>query len=358
MKNGNIHILAVNPGSTSTKVAVFSEDGMLFEKTVRHSADEISAFSGIPDQKEYRLKYILDAVNEQGYDMNQLSAAVGRGGTLHGLSGGGYRVDRALAEAMMSPDNPQHASNLGAVIALEIGEKYNIPAFIYDSVMGVDLLPVAEVSGLDGLRRYGCCHVLNSRAQAIAFAEEKGRSYNDMNIIVCHMGGGITATAHSGGKIIDDDSYDEGPFSPERTGGIQLTMWTELCFDSGMTKEQVLRLISGKGGLNSYLGTTDCIEVEKMIDEGNEKAALVYDAMAYGAAKSIARMTVPLLGKIDGIILTGGLAYSDRFTSLIKKYASHLGEITVRPGEDELNALQMGARRILEGKEKEKIYKR
>ena len=349
-------ILVINPGSTTTKIGVFRELKPLFEETVTHDPDKLLAYGSIGAQLPYRSQLIRELLAEKNYDMNCLKAVVGRGGMVIGLKGGGYRVNPALCEAMKSPDNPQHASSLGALISFDIGEQLGIPSFIYDSTMGCELSNVAKVSGFAELERYGCYHVLNSRAQAMNYAQSVGKKYEDLNLVVCHMGGGISASAHKDGRIIDGVSYDDGPMSPERTGGIPLLLWTNLCFSGKYTKEELVRIICGKGGLYSYLGVTDCREVEKLIDAGDSKAAEVYEAMAYQVAKGIAQTAVALKGQVDAVILTGGAAHSKRLTAMIKDYAGFVGEFVIMPGEDELLALAQGADRILEGEETASIY--
>jgi len=354
-------ILAVNPGSTSTKVGVFRSqaDGspaQLFVETINHNPNHLLEFENLEAQLPYRKEVILSILSDNDYNMDQLMAVVGRGGQIYGLKSGGYKVTQAFAHDMMSEHNVQHASNLGAPLAMELADPLGIPSFIYDSTRGCELSDVAKISGFDGLVRFGNAHVLNSRAQCIEYAAAQGREYKDMQIIVCHMGGGITVTAHQGGRIIDDSSYDEGPMSPERTGGIQLTTWTQLCCSGRYTEEELQKIICGKGGLFSYLGVTDCRQVEKMIEEGDQRAAVVYEAMAYQVAKSIAAMTVPLKGKVDAIILTGGAAHSKKLTAMIQDYAGHLGDFVIMAGEKELEALAAGAYRIVTGAEEVNEY--
>lgn len=351
-----VDILAINPGSTTTKIAVFRDLQELFEETITHDPEELKSMGGIFEQLPFREQLIREVLEKRNYDLKNLAAAVGRGGMIIGLHGGGYRVTPELCEAMKSPDNPPHASSMGAQLAYNIAEPLGIPAYIYDSTMGCELSEVAKVTGLAGLERYGCCHVLNSRAQARNYAKSIGKKYSDLNLIVAHMGGGITISAHKGGEIIDDSSYDNGPMAPERTGGIPLILWTKLCFSGKYTEEQMGKFISGQGGLMSYLGVTDCREVEKMIAEGDKKAALVYEAMAYQIAKGIACMSVALKGKVDAVILTGGAAHSEMLTSMVKEYAGHIGQIILMPGEDELGALAAGADRILKGEEEGRLF--
>ena len=349
-------ILVINPGSTTTKIGVFRNLELLFEETITHDPDKLLGYGSIGAQLPYRAQLLREFLEARNYDLDLLKAVVGRGGMVIGLKGGGYKVNPALCEAMKSPDNPQHASSLGALLAYDIAEQLSIPSFIYDSTMGCELPEVAKISGLAELERYGCYHVLNSRAQAMNYAESIGKKYEELNLIVCHMGGGISASAHKEGKIIDGVSYDDGPMSPERTGGIPLLLWTKLCFSGKYTEEEIEKLICGKGGLYSYLGVTDCREVEKMIEEGNKKAATVYEAMAYQVAKGIAQTSVALKGKVDAVILTGGAAHSKKLTEMIQDYAGHIGKFVIMPGEDELLALAKGAERILEGKEEAHIY--
>ena len=351
-------ILVINPGSTTTKIGVFRDMELLFEKNMSHDPDALLAYGSIGGQLPYRAQVLRDFLASQDYDMGRLKAAVGRGGMVKGLKGGGYLVNEALCEAMKSPDNPQHASSLGALLAYDIGQSLGIPAYIYDSTMGCELSDIAKVSGLAEIERYGCYHVLNSRAQAINYASSLGRSYKDMNLLVCHMGGGISVSVHKQGKIIDGVSYDDGPMSPERTGGIALLLWSDLCYSGKYDRAQVEKLICGKGGLYSYLGVTDCRQVEAMIEAGDQKAATVYEAMAYQVAKGIAECSVALKGKVDAVILTGGAAHSKKLTAMIEEYAGHIGRFVIMPGEDELAALAGGARRILSGEEEANVFQK
>ena len=349
-------ILVINPGSTTTKIGVFRNMELIFEETLTHEPDKLLAYGSIGAQLPYRAAVLQRVLTEKDYDTQGLKAVAGRGGMVIGLSGGGYVVNEALCAAMRDPKNPQHASSLGALLAYEIARPLGIPAFIYDSTMGCELSEVAKISGLEGIERYGCYHVLNSRAQAVNYAESVGKEYKELNLLVCHMGGGISVSVHKDGKIIDGASYDDGPMSPERTGGIALLLWTKLCYSGQYTQAEAEKLICGKGGMYSYLGLTDCREVEKLIADGDERAALVYEAMAYQIAKAIAEMSVPLRGEVDGIILTGGMAHSRLLTDMIRGYAGHIGEFIIMPGEDELEALAKGANRILDGKELAHVY--
>jgi butyrate kinase len=354
--NDAMEVLTINPGSTTTKIAVFRGENKLFAKNISHDPAELAEMGDIFGQMDYREKLIREVLAEEKYDIKNLDAVVGRGGMIIGLHGGGYRVTPELCQAMRNPENPPHASSMGAELAYKIAEPLGVPSFIYDSTMGCELMPIAKISGLAELERYGCCHLLNSKAQAIRYATSIGKEYKDLELIIAHMGGGITVSAHHQGKVIDVSGYDDGPMSPERTGGIPLILWTKLCFSGKYTEKQVEKLISGQGGIMSYLGTTDCIKVEQRIKEGDEKAAQVYEAMAYQIAKGIAQMSVALQGKIDAIILTGGLANSSKLCQMIQSYAAHIGSFVIMPGEDEMGALAAGAIRILKGEEEARIY--
>lgn len=260
-------ILVINPGSTTTKIAVFQDLKLLFDATITHDPEKLKEMGDIFGQMDFREGLIKDTLKSHDYDVKNLAAAVGRGGMIIGLHGGGYRVTPKLCEAMRNPDNPPHASSLGAELAYRIAEPMGKPSFIYDSTMGCELSDVAKVTGLEGIERYGCCHVLNSRAQAMNFADSQNKDYSSMDLIVAHLGGGISVSAHHNGMIIDDSTYDNGPMAPERTGGIPLILWTRLCFSGKYDEKEMEKFISGRGGLVSYLGVTDCREVEKMISE-------------------------------------------------------------------------------------------
>lgn len=351
-------ILVVNPGSTSTKIAVFGGEGetLRFETNIVHDEAKILEFPNVASQRYYRKEMILDYLEEQSYDLSKLSAVVGRGGMVYELSGGGYQVSEKLCARMASPEIPQHASSLGALLAHAIAAPLGIPSYIYDSTMGCDLLDTVKVTGIAEIEKYGATHLLNSRAQAIRYAATVGRDYRDMQFIVCHMGGGITANAWKDGKVIDVAAYDDGPMAPERSGGVPLLLFKKLCFDGKHTEEDMEKLISGRGGLYSYLGTKDCREVEQMIQDGDSYARMIYEAMALQIGKAIAGLSCTLQGKVDVIILTGGIAYSKMLTDMIKGFCGHIGQIVVMAGESEMEALAAGAVRMLKGEEEAKVY--
>lgn len=351
-------ILVINPGSTSTKIAVYTQENkkILFEENVVHDEEKILSFPNVASQRNYRKEMVLSMLKEDGYDLANLSAVVGRGGMVYELEGGGYSVNQKLCNRMASPEIPQHASSLGALLAHMIAEPLGIPAFIYDSTMGCDILDIVKITGMAEIEKYGATHLLNSRAQGIKYAKSIGKDYRQLQFIVCHMGGGITANAWRDGKVIDTASYDDGPMAPERSGGVPLLLFKKLCFDGKHTEKDMEDLISGKGGLYSYLGTKDCLEVEKLIEQGDDYASLVYEAMAFQIAKSIAGLSCILKGKVDVIILTGGIARSKLLTDMIAEYCGHIGKIEVMAGEEEMEALASGALRMLKGEEEAKTY--
>lgn len=351
-------ILVINPGSTSTKIAIFSEDNkeIIFEENIVHDDTKINEFPNIASQRTYRKETVLGVLRKNLYDLNNLSAVVARGGMVYELEGGGYKVNQKLCNRMTSPDIPQHASSLGALIAYGIAEQLKIPSYIYDSTMGCDLIDIAKITGIAEIEKYGATHLLNSRAQAIRLTSSMGKDYQDMQFIVCHMGGGITANAWKDGRVIDVAGYDDGAMAPERSGGVPLLLFKKLCFDGKHTEKEMEDLISGKGGLYSYLGTKDCREVEKMIAEGDEYAKLVYEAMALQVGKAIAGLSCTLMGKVDFIILTGGIAHSSMLTDMIKDFCGHIAHIYVMAGESEMQALADGAMRMLKGEEEAKVY--
>ncbi len=345
-------ILVINPGSTTTKIALFDMDGAnIYEENITHDEDRILGFSDVASQKEYRLGFLLDALDKAGISREELVAVVGRGGMLYELKEGGYLVTKELVEKMSDRSLPQHASSLGAILAFAIAEPLDIPSYIYDSPMGADIMDIAKITGIAELEKYGSVHLLNTRAQALEYAKSVGKDLKDVELLVCHMGGGITASALKDGKVVDCALYDDGPMAPERSGGVPLLLFKKLCFSGKYTEEEVDRLIAGKGGMYSYLGTKSGREVEERIKNGDEKAALVFEAMAYQVAKSLAGLSCALEGKQEVIILTGGLAHSGLLTQTIEKYVKHIAPVKVMPGEKELEALAQGAIRMLTGRE-------
>ncbi|MBQ3786130.1 MAG: butyrate kinase [Lachnospiraceae bacterium] len=352
-----IKSLIINPGSTSTKIAVFEDEEMLFDKTLRHSVEEIEKFDTIFDQKEFREEIILEFLKEQNFDINSLDMVVGRGGLVKPIPGGTYKVTDVLVDDLKIGPQGQHASNLGGVLAREIADRIGKPSFIVDPVAVDELMPVARLSGVPELPRTSIFHPLNQKAMARRYAKEQGKKYEDVNVIVVHMGGGVSVGAHKGGRVIDVSNALEGDgaFSPERAGAVPVGPLVRMCFSGKYTEKEVYKKLVGGGGLTAYLGSNNMQECEKMA-ENDEEAALVIEAFKYQIAKDIGARAATLEGKVDAIILTGGIAYEKAITDGIAKYVSWIAPIVVYPGEDELLALAQGGLRVLNGEEEAKIY--
>lgn len=352
-------ILAINPGSTSTKIAIFDNEKPVLETTLRHPTEEINKYEKIYDQYEFRKNVILDALNEKEINLTKLSAVVGRGGLLKPIKGGTYDVNDRMIDDLKAGLLGEHASNLGGILAHEIASKLNIPAFIVDPVVVDEMQAVARVSGMPELKRKSIFHALNQKAVARRGATEKGKKYEDMNFIVAHLGGGVSVGAHRKGSVVDvNNALDgDGPFSPERSGGLPIGDVAKLCFSGKYTHAEIKKMIKGKGGIVAYLGTNDGREVVKMIENGDKKAELVYKAMAYQVAKEIGACAAVLKGDIDAILITGGIAYDEMFVDWVKEKVGFLSEVIVYPGEDEMIALAEGGLRVLRQEETAQEYK-
>ncbi len=351
-------ILAINPGSTSTKIAIYDNEKEVFETTLRHSNEEIDQYEKISDQYDFRKQVILTALSDNGINLTKLSAVVGRGGLLKPIKGGTYAVNDQMLVDLKAAQMGEHASNLGGMIAIEIAQQLNIPAFIVDPVVVDELEPVARISGMPEIERISIFHALNQKAVARRYAHENNKPYESLNLIVAHLGGGISVGAHEKGRVVDvNNALDgEGPFSPERTGGLPVGDLAKLCFSGKYTHADIKKMIKGKGGLVAYLGTNDGRDVVKMIEAGDEKAKLIFEAMAYQVAKEIGSCAAVLKGHVDAIILTGGLAYGAMLTQWIKDRVSFISDVIIYPGEDEMSALAQGGLRVLRNEEKAQIY--
>jgi len=347
-------ILAINPGSTSTKIAIYEDTKEISKKNIEHPSDEIAKYNKITDQYEMRYKQILSFLEENNFDIKSLSAVVGRGGPLPPVSSGAYKVNDAMVDRLKNRPIIEHASNLGSIIAKEIADSIGVNAYIYDSISVDELDDIARISGLAEIERQSLTHCLNMRAAAIKTAGNIGKAYKDCNFVVAHLGGGISLSAHRQGKMVDMVSDVEGPFSPERAGVLPTDKLVSMCY----TTEQsvVNKKLRGKGGLVSYLNTNSALEVQDRIDNGDEYAKLVYEAMAYQIAKAIGQLAVVLEGNIDRIILTGGIAYSKMLMNWIVKRVSFIAPIEILPGENELESLALGTLRVLKGEEEAYEY--
>lgn len=354
----SIKSLIINPGSTSTKIGVFEDETLLFEETLRHTTEEISQYASIADQKDFRKKIITDLLEKKDFDIKSLNVVVGRGGMLKPIPGGTYAVTDELLADLVVGKQGQHASNLGGILAREIGDSIGVPSFIVDPVVVDELMPIARYSGVPELPRKSVFHALNQKAVAKRYAKEQGVPYESLNLIVVHMGGGVSVGAHEKGMIVDVfNALDgDGAFSPERAGGVPSGALIKMCFSGEYTEKEVYSKIVGKGGFNAYLGTNDMREVMKMVNEGNEKAAEMVDAFTFQVAKDMGSMACVLKGKVDQIIVTGGIAYNASVIEALKERAGFIAPFTVYPGEDELLALTQGALRVLNGEEEAMKY--
>lgn len=351
-------LLVINPGSTSTKIAVYEDKKEIFEETLRHQTEEIQKYPTIADQLDFRKELILEILAKNNFDIKQLNAVVGRGGMLKPIEGGTYEVNATMVEDLRVGVQGPHASNLGGILAREIADSVGGRAFIVDPVVVDELSEVAKITGHPELPKKSKFHALNQKAVAKRYANENGKNYEDLNLIVVHMGGGVSVGAHKNGRVVDvNNALDgDGPFSPERAGSLPVGDLVKMCYSGKYTQAEVYNKIVGKGGYVAYLGLNDQREVESKIESGDKKAELAYNAFIYQIASAIGEKAVALEGKVDSIILTGGIAYSKRATQDIKNKVSWIAPLTIYAGEDEMLALAEGALRILNGEENTKVY--
>ena len=349
-------ILVINPGSTSTKIAVYEDENRLWAESIEHSLEELEKYGSIPDQADMRFELVVKTVSEKGFSLSELDAVVGRGGTVAPIEAGGYLVNEALKNRILYGDILSHASNLGALIADAIAAPLGVPAYIYDAVASDEFYEIAHITGLPEIIRQPYSHVLNTKAMGRKYAISIGKRYEDINIIACHIGGGVSVSIHEKGRIVDSIEDDGGPFSVERAGVIPLSYIVGMAYSGDYTKSELMKKLRGKGGVIAHLGTHDLREVERRIAEGDEKARTVYEAFAYQISKGIGEMAPVLSGNIDAIILTGGAARSEMLTEQIKARVEFIAPVVVMPGENEMEALALGGLRILNGEEEAKIY--
>lgn len=343
-------ILAINPGSTSTKIGLFADQQALFKETLRHSAEETSADRKREEQACFRRTALADLLQEKNVNQADLSAIVVRGGLLKPLASGTYLVDDAVYSDLVSGKYGWHASNLGTIIALPMARELGIPLYTVDPVTVDEFDTPARYSGLKGLPRLSMSHALNMKAMARRAAELVTQDYKELNLVVVHLGSGISVSAHRRGKMVDvNNANEEGPFSLERCGTLPALALVRLCCSGEYSREEIIRLLTSQGGIFSYLGTKDFSEVEKAVKEGDQEATEVAEAMAYQVAKEIGAMSAVLDGQVDYIVLTGGMAHAENFVRMIDKKVSFIAPLSVIPGEEELEALAAGALRVLRG---------
>ncbi len=352
-----MYILVINPGSTSTKISVYKGNDEQFTTTIDHDINELDKFPTIASQFSFRKENILKYLLDNNFDIKTLSCVIGRGGVgLKPVKSGAYNVNDLMINRLKNEPLIEHASNLGAILAKDIADEINVPSYIYDSVATDELQDIARISGIPDIERTSAFHALNSRAMAIKVAQEKGKNFSDMNFVVAHLGGGISLCALEKGKAIDISSDDEGPFSPERSGVLPSGKLIDLCFSNKYTHKELKKLQRGKGGIRAYINKIDMREVTKMIDDGDKEAKLLVDAMIYQIAKSIGSLATTMYGKVDNIILTGGISYNNYIASEITKRVSFIADVCVCAGENEMQSLAEGAFRILKGLETSKDY--
>jgi butyrate kinase len=354
--NHHGRVLVLNPGSTSTKFGVYTKDGAEWERTIRHGDEELARFRGKPmvARLDYRAGLIGQALAEAGYAAGGFAATAGRGGLLPPTSCGTYLVDETMVRELHLARRGEHASNLGALLALRFAQAAGVSAYIVDPVTVDEWEPCARLSGSPLVERTSIFHALNSKAVARRYAHEQGRRYEELRLIVAHMGSGISVSAHRDGRVIDGNSIEEGPFGPDRSGSLPVRALVKLCFSGNYTQAQLDRHVFGDGGLFAYLGTRDLVEVERRIEAGDREASLVFEAMAHQIGKESGAMAAVLKGKVDAVLLTGGMAYSERLVTLLRESLEWIAPIRIYPGEDELQALAEGVFRVLSGEERAK----
>ena len=352
-----IKSLIINPGSTSTKLGIFEDEKLVEEETLRHTTEEIAQFDKIVDQIDFRKNLILQFLKQSGQELSSFNVIVGRGGLLKPIPSGTYAVTDALVEDLKNAVGGEHASNLGGILAKSIADEIGVSSYIVDPVVVDELDDVARISGVPELPRVSIFHALNQKAVAKRYAKEVGKSYEELNLIVVHMGGGVSVGAHTGGKVVDvfNALSGDGAFSPERAGAVPPGALVDMCFSGKYTQAEIKKKLIGNGGYNAYLGTNNAQEVYKR-SLTEEKAKLVFDAFVYQVSKDIGAQATVLKGKVDQIILTGGIAYGEAVTDAIKERVGFIAPVTVYPGEDELLALAQGALRVMNGEEEAKVY--
>lgn len=343
-------ILVINPGSTSTKFAVYHDEECAFEKTLRHQGEELAPYPNVAAQYEFRKTTILNALKEAGIEP-KFDIVVGRGGLLHPVTSGAIEVNDEMCDDLRAAKYGEHACNLGGLIAIDIARSCGCKAIIADPVVVDELNDIARVTGFPELPKRSILHTLNQKAIARRYAKEEGKAYDKVNVVVAHLGGGISVSAHCQGRIIDTNNAlaGNGPFTPERTGTLCAKELVDLCYSGKYTHDEMKKKLVGKGGLMALMGVNDARSVHEMAKAGDEKAKLVFDAMAYNVAKEIGAMAVAMNGKVDAILITGGIAYNEYFVNFIREMVQFIAPVKAYPGEDELGALASNGYRVLNG---------
>ncbi len=354
------HILAINPGSTSTKIALFKGHKQIFVTTLRHSAEELSAFDRIPDQYQFRKETIINTLRENKIDINSIEVVVGRGGLINPIQSGVYEVNDKMLRDLQDGVGGEHASNLGGILAYNLAKEIgNCKAYIADPVVVDELEPIARVTGHPLFERRSIFHALNQKAIAKSYAASVNMSYDSINLIVAHLGGGVSVGAHRKGRVVDVNNAlnGEGPFSPERAGTLPAYDLAKLCYSGKYTLEQVKKMITGEGGMVAHLGTNSFSVIEKRVEEGDEKYKMISDAFAYNVGKTIGAMAAALSGEVDAILITGGIAYNTKLMDQLAKQIEFIAPVKIFPGEDEMTALAANGLSVIQGKQIPLEYK-
>lgn len=351
-------IFVINPGSTSTKVGWFENDKKIFAKNIHHSKKEILPLRQIIDQLSLRMDAILDTLKEENKKIKDFDVIVGRGGALRPIESGTYRVGESMLKDLREGRQGEHASNLGGILAAEIAKAASIPAFIVDPIVVDEMDPIAKITGRPEIKRRSIFHALNHKATARIVAEKLGKNYKDLNLIIAHLGGGITIGAHKKGRVVDINNglYGDGPFAPERAGGLPTWDAVDYFLSNNFSREEIKKKIAGDAGVAAHLGTNDMREVVMRIKKGDKKAEEIYSALIYQVSKEIGKIAPVLFGKVDAIVLTGGISKEKNFTEEVRKRVEFIAPVYIIPGGDELKALALGALRVLKGEEELKEY--
>lgn len=352
-------IIVINPGSTSTKIAVFNGENCIYEENIKHSAEDLAPYDRITDQFEFRKNVIVDHLKRLSLDPEKVKVVMGRGGMVKPIESGVYAVNESMRNDLLNSARGEHASNLGGLIADDLARYFpNAGAFISDPVVVDEMDEIARVSGHPLFQRRSVFHALNQKATARKHAGIVGKKYQDLNLIVAHLGGGISVGCHRGGRVVDVNQAigGEGPFSPERSGTLPVIDVVRACYSGKYSEKEFTRILIGKGGLAAYLDTNDAYEVEQRVKNGDEKATFIYDAMAFQVAKTIGEMSTVLKGKVDGILITGGIAYDKWFVERIRERVEWIAPVYVYAGENEMESLALNARRVISGEVETGIY--
>lgn len=352
-------ILAINPGSTSTKIAVYDNIKSVFVKNIKHSSEELKNFTSVINQFAFRKSIILSELKDAGVTIEKIEIVIGRGGLMKPIPSGVYAVNEIMKEDLLSCRYGEHASNLGALIADNIAQELpSAKAYIADPVVVDELCDEARLTGLPQFKRRSVFHALNQKAIARIHAKSIGKQYEELNLIIAHLGGGISLGAHRKGKVIDvNQALDgEGPLSPERSGTLPVGDLIKACFSGEYSQETLKKMVTGEGGFVAYFGTNDAVEIEKRAQEGDEEAQLLQNTLGYQVSKYIGAMAAVLEGRVDNILITGGIAHNKTLMDYITKHIQFIAPVVIYPGEDEMRALALNAYHVLRNETEVKIY--